>query len=215
MNLDKIVKHGKEVAIVTAGLVGAVLGSGCNIETIYGMGIAGNAYKTHDPYAANVMGNALMREGEAKEGRSETVVVVQQPREENSNNNNPQPQVQNQPQNREVSKPWPKTFACNYMKDINEDGVITYPDEVIGEKRKFTTKEKITIVRGPEGEGDFTFKVFDKEDNLFYKNLQNKKNGRCTVRICAPGTLKAGTYLVVWYNGEKVDSSLQIEVINE
>ena len=75
MNLDKIVKHGKEVAIVTAGLVGAVLGSGCNIETIYGMGIAGNAYKTHDPYAANVMGNALMREGEAKEGKTEVTVI--------------------------------------------------------------------------------------------------------------------------------------------
>jgi hypothetical protein len=77
--LDKVVKRARMAAVVTAGLVGAVLSSGCDIESMYGMGIAGNAYKTHDPYAANVIGNAMMREGEAKEGRSETTVVVQQP----------------------------------------------------------------------------------------------------------------------------------------
>ena len=139
----------------------------------------------------------------AKAGKSDQTIVV---------NNYPQPQTPN----REAPKPWPKAFVCNYLKDIDGDG-ISYPDEVIGEKRKFTTKESICFVRGIEGEGDFTFKVFDGQGKLLwtYNDSYNKKNGKYTISTFAPGAIKPGTYLGVWYNGEKADGSSQIEVVNE
>jgi hypothetical protein len=55
---------------------GLLVLSGCTPEALFGMGISGNAYKTHDPYAAQTIGNALMRSGEAQEGRSEVNVNV-------------------------------------------------------------------------------------------------------------------------------------------
>jgi hypothetical protein len=204
MNLDKIVKHGKEVAIVTAGLVGAVLGSGCNIETIYGMGIAGNAYKTHDPYAANVMGNALMREGEAKEGRSETVVVVQQPREENSNNNNPQPQPQREEED--------LIFACESCKDANGDGKFAF-DEIKGMKqRKFEGGSFAFVIYNTAKRGDLKF-VFKNEKGEILRDVTDADCQRGLVRIRDPPKipLPYGKYTGEWYRNGILLGKTEIE----
>jgi hypothetical protein len=78
--LDNVVKNARKAGLTAAGLGalvfggGAVLNSGCEPQTAAGMVLSGNAYRTHDPYAANVVGNSLMRSGEAREGRSQVNV---------------------------------------------------------------------------------------------------------------------------------------------
>jgi len=183
--MGKTLKERIRRTVLGAGLIASLGIAGCGPGDFIGLGNMLNGVEANEAYRARTA---------SQEG-----------------------QYRLQPQNREVPKPWPKAFVCNYLKDINEDGRIAYPDEIVGEKRKFTLKEQITFVRGPEGEGNFIFKVFDGEGRLLgeYNDGLNKKMGDFHAKAYQPGALKPGTYLMVWYNGEKADGSSQIEVVNE
>ena len=68
----------------------------------------------------------------------------------------------------------PLIFACNYVKDFNEDGSLKYPDEFIGIKNKFRKGEGLVLnisSNNPEHLGkEFNYKFFNQKGESFLTN---------------------------------------------
>jgi len=144
---------------------GLLVLSGCTPEALFGMGISGNAYKTHDPYAAQTIGNALMRSGEAQEGRSEVNVNV-------GNQNNGYRQPKNEPD----------LLLFTHLDKNN--------NEVNAGKQIFYSGETI-MIRGAVRFSDA--KVLSNETTYITGNAECPPNTKCEPVIkqnVIPGTYK-------------------------
>ncbi len=120
-------------------------------------------------------------------------------------------------------------ITCNYFADFNGDGALTIPDEFVGIKVRFSTREQILVNISSRKEATdslFDLRVLDSFGNDVKpsedieperKRLRSGKIGRGygAGRVYRPGGLEPGNYTAVFkYAGEFLGRR-DIEVVRE
>ncbi len=227
MELEKILRKGRNVrnALIGVGLSTAILlgAGGCGTLNAWDLvGYAADSASKDKNRSSGQRESAEQLEQIAKEQarRQHERDIAERSRDETKQEVNVYVENQQREQAPELKT---YVFACNYFKDLNNDNLMTYPDEFIGIKNKFRNYERILLVaydeksrRGQVAKGILfnPLGVAISGDEFTYQT-----DGSVLYKSVSPTWLAQmggyGNYKYVYYlNGKYVDST-EFEIVKE
>ncbi len=111
-----------------------------------------------------------------------------------------------------------RVFSCNSIRDVDKDGKIDYPIDIVNEKDVFSVKEKITLVcKVIDGVGrDMRVRLFTPMHRDTTTSLGAvQEHDEYDHITCVPGYLKPGITTVVWYLDSREIGKMQISIVDK
>ncbi|MBI2631938.1 hypothetical protein HYW75_02965 [Candidatus Pacearchaeota archaeon] len=113
----------------------------------------------------------------------------------------------------------------NYISDLNNNNKYELPDEAVGIKERFSTKEKMTIQIGASKKiPDLIYKLTNRNGEIL-DTVSSKEGGYDSVygllrvyndkEFSTGINLTPGNYVALWYSGDEFLGKLEFEVYEE